>query len=204
MSRQAIIASLALALAAMTASANAQTALSSCNPVTGTTPSGAPCVELTPIDPASIVRPDGAPGGEQYDRLNTATLGQTYQCRSIDGRNPPQYGPGGALLIEDCGTPLSASEIGPLKPFYGTVGTPTPIPAPPQVVAALPPAPAPAPITVPAPAPAFAPVNVAPAAGLSGLGLAAAGIGAAALVGLAAIALSDDDDNNSTGTTGQR
>ncbi len=204
MLKHAVFAGFALTFAGVAFSANAQNALSSCDPVTGTTPSGAPCVELTPIDPGSISSPTGALDGDRYDKLDTSTLGQTYECRTIENRDR-QYGQGGALLIEDCGAPLSPSEMGALKPFYGTVGAPTPTPVPvaptPTPIAALPPAPV---LAAPVAAPAFAPVTATAAAGLGGIGLAATAIGAAALVGVVAVIAGDDDDDSTNSTTNTR
>ena len=197
-----------VAFASFAGSANAQSALSSCNPATGLGQNGQPCVELTPLDPSRIsdVVP-GADGSEQYERLDTNTLGQTYACRQLD---PTSGGTGGGqLLIEDCGAPISAAELGPLKPFYGTAGAPPPVPQPTFV----PPAPPPAPVVTVAPpppppviAPPPVPIATAPVAlgssGLGSAGLIAAGVGAVALIGIAAVALSDDDDstNSTTGT----
>jgi hypothetical protein len=200
MLRHIIFASVPLAFAAFAGTAGAQSALSSCDPVTGLSANGAPCVELTPIDPANINTPGAAEGSEQYARLDTSTLGQTYECRTADG-GEQQFGRGGALLIEDCGEPLA---IGETKPFWGTTGTPTAVPTP---IPAAPIVPA-APVIVAAPAapvvaaaPAFAPVTGIAAAGLGGA-IPFAVVGAAALAGIVAVAASDDDDstNSTTGT----
>ncbi len=197
MLRYIIMASVPMAFVAFAGTASAQSALSSCDPVTGLSANGSPCVELTPVDPGNIATPTGAAGGEQYDRLDTTTLGQTYECRTTDRANR-QTGAGGALLIEDCGTPFGPGELGQLKPFYGTTGAPAPLPAPPAapapVIAAAPAAPVAAP-------PAFAPVTGVSAAGLGSTVLPFALIGAAGLVGVIALAASDDDDDNTTTTT---
>jgi len=189
------------AFAAFPGSANAQTALSGCNPATGLGSNGQPCVELTPLDPSRItdVAP-GAAGEDQYGVLDTSTLGQTYACRQLDATGGGSGG--GALLIEDCGTPLTGSELGELKPYYGTTGAPAPTPV---VAAPPPPPPPPAPVAVaPPPPPPPAPVAAAPSAvGLGNAGLIAAGVGAAALIGLAVVALDDDDDSASATGTGE-
>jgi len=197
-----------VAFAAFAGSAHAQSALSNCNAATGLGQNGLPCVELTPLDPSRIsdVAPD-ADGSEQYQRLDTNTLGQTYACRQLDGTGG---GAGrGQLLIEDCGAPISAAELGPLKPFYGTAGAPPP-PPPPQPVFVPPPQPAPVIAVAPPPPPPVlippAPIAPAPVAiassGLGNAGLLAAGLGAAALIGIAVVAIGDDDDstNATTGT----
>lgn len=196
-----------VAFATIAGSASAQTALSNCNPVTGLGQNGQPCVELTPLDPNRIndVAP-GADGSEQYQRLDTTTLGQTYACRQRDARDAAAGGRS-QLLIEDCGAPISAAELGPLKPFYGTAGAPPP-PPPPAFVPPPPPPPvvavAPPPVFIP-PAPVIAATPAIASAGLGNAGLLAAGLGAAALIGIAAVALGDDDDNdNSNATIGSR
>ncbi len=184
---------------------NAQTALSGCDPTTGLGRNGQPCVELTPLDPNRISNVSfDADGSSQFRPLDTSTLGQTYQCRQLNGGG--QGTGGAALLIEDCGTPLTSAELGELKPFYGTTATPAPAPAPapapvvytppPVVVAAPVPPPLP-PLAVP---PVTAPVAIA-SSGLGSAGLIAAGVGAAAVIGIAAIALSDDDDDDNTVNT---
>lgn len=208
MTRHPLVSSLAIsgvfatglvAFAAIPGSVNAQTALSGCDPVTGLGPNGRACVQLTPLDPNRIGdSPLGADGSDQYRRLDTATLGQTYACQEVNAQAGASGG--GTLLFEDCGTPLTSAELGNLQPYYGTVAAPAP-PPPPPPPAPVPVAAAPAPIAplpplaVAAPAPAIAP------AGLGNAGLIAAGVGAAALVGLAIVALDDDDDATaSTGT----
>ena len=198
-----------VAIATIAGSASAQTALSNCNPVTGLGQNGQPCVELTPLDPNRIndVTP-GADGSDQYQRLDTTTLGQTYACRQRDARDITS-GRSGRLLIEDCGAPISAAELGPLKPFYGTAGAPPPPPPPPPAFVPPPPPPpvvavAPPPVFIP-PAPVIAATPAIASAGLGNAGLLAAGLGAAALIGIAAVALGDDDDNdNSNATIGSR
>jgi len=183
-----------VAFAAFVGTANAQSALGGCNAATGLGSNGQPCVELTPLDPNRIV--GGSPeasGGEQYSTLDTSTLGQTYSCRQLDRTN--NAGQGGTLLFEDCGTPLTGSELGELKPYYGTTGAPAPAP----VAVAPPPPPPPVVAVAPPPPP---PPPVVASAGLGNTGLVAAGIGAAALVGLAIVALDDDDDDNNVVGTG--
>lgn len=204
MSRLIVIAASIVSFAALAgSSANAQSALSSCNPATGLGPNGQPCVTLIPKDPSAITAaPIGAEGGEQYGTLDTSTLGQTYECRQANA-NDVQSGVGGVLLIENCGPPAQLSNV---KPFFGTTGAPAPAPLPaapaPAPVAALPPPPPPppAPIAVPAAPPVFAPVQ---AAGLGGsiIPLAIGAAGLAAVVGIA-IAVDDDDDNSANSTTG--
>jgi len=201
MSSLAISGVFVAAFAVMQSPASAQSALSSCNPATGLSANGQPCVELTPLDPSRIsdVSP-GADGGDRYGRLDTTTLGQTYACRQIDSRTGG--GQGGSLLIEDCGTPLTSAELGELKPFYGTTGAvapPPPPPPPPPPVAVAPPPP-PLPAYVPPPPPVAV---AAPAVGLGNAGLVAAGVGAAALIGIAIVALDDDDDSSSSTTSTQ-
>jgi hypothetical protein len=200
MSRTLIFSTGFVALAAFAGAASAQDVVSSCNPATGLSANGTPCVELTPVDPATITTTvsGDAIGADQYRPLDKSTLGQTYQCRTVDARNP-QYGPGGALLIEDCGAPLSSAELGNLQPFYGSAGAPPPPPpAPAPVVVAAPP---PAPVVVPPAGPVFAPVPTVPAAGLGAAGLLAAGVGAAALAGIIIAVADDDDDDGSSSTT---
>jgi len=178
-----------VAFAGMIVSANAQTALSGCNATTGLGANGQPCVELAPLDPNRIsnVSP-GAIGGEQFRSLDVTTLGQTYECRELDGsgRGPQQ----GTLLIEDCGAPLTLAELGQLQPFYGTTG---PVAQPPSFVYA-PPAPPSPPIAVaptPPPTPvatqvaAAAPTGPVPGAG-TGAVIAADPTGFVPLIGAAA------------------
>ncbi len=203
MSSLAISGVFVAAFAVMQSPASAQSALSSCNPATGLSANGQPCVELTPLDPSRIsdVSP-GADGGDRYGRLDTTTLGQTYACRQIDSRTGG--GQGGSLLIEDCGTPLTSAELGELKPFYGTTGAVAPPPPPPPPPVAVAPPPPPPPPPLPAYVPPPPPVAVAaPAVGLGNAGLVAAGVGAAALIGIAIVALDDDDDSSSSTTSTQ-
>ncbi len=218
MTQRPIVASLAIAgyavsmiaFGAMPTTANAQTALSGCDPATGLGINGQPCVELTPLDPNRISNVSfDADGSSRFRPLDTSTLGQTYECRELNSAG--QGLGGGTLLIEDCGTPLTSAELGELMPFYGTTAPPAPAPTPappppPQVVYTPPPPPAPVPVApvVPPPLPPIPPVAAPVAIASSGLGnagLIAAGIGAAAVIGIAAIALSDDDDDNNVSAT---
>jgi hypothetical protein len=136
-------------------SANSQSVLSGCDAVTGLGANGLPCVELSPLDPNRISNVSlDADGGDRYGSLDITTLGQTYACREVDVR-AGGYGQG-ALLIEDCGAPLTYAELGPLKPFYGTTGAPTPLPPP--TAAPVPPSPIPTVASLPpAPPPTVAP-----------------------------------------------
>lgn len=143
-----------VALTALAGMANAQSIQSGCNPVTGLGPDGLPCVELIPLDPNRIGEgPAGALGSERFRRLDTSTLGQTFECRELNGRQNDGLGQNGVLLIEDCGTPLTTAELGELEPFFGTTGptSPAPNPIPASVRPPLPPTPAPAPIVTPTP-----------------------------------------------------
>jgi len=129
--------------------ASSQSVLSGCDPTTGLGPNGQACVELAPLDPNRISSVSlDADGSDRFRSLDVTTLGQTYDCREVDVR-AGGYSPG-ALLIEDCGTPLTAAELGQLEPFYGTTGAP-----PPPTVASLPPAPV-------SPPPAVASLPTAP------------------------------------------
>lgn len=132
MSKSLIFAASAVALTALASSVNAQSAFSGCDPATGLGPSGQPCVELIPLDPNRIAdAPVGAAGSDRFRRLDTSTLGETFECREANAREG--RGGRGVLLIEDCGAPLTVGELGQLEPFYGTTGpvasAPTPIPA---------------------------------------------------------------------------
>ena len=152
-------------------SANSQSVLSGCDPATGLGPNGQACVELAPLDPSRISSVSlDADGSDRFSSLDVTTLGQTYDCREID-MIAGGYGQG-ALLIEDCGAPFTAAELGQLEPFYGTTGAPppptvaslptAPVSPPPTTVASLPAAPPASPPTV-APTPPSAPVISAPA-----------------------------------------
>ena len=209
MTRHPLVSSLAIsgvfaaslvAFATSPGSAIAQTAISGCDPVTGLGPNGQRCVELTPLDPNRISSaPLGADGADQYRRLDTATLGQTYACREVDQQSGASGG--GTLLFEDCGTPFTSAELQNIQPFYGNVAAapppppPAPLPVAPPVPQAIPPLP---PIAAAPP-----PVAAVPFAssGLGNAGLIAAGVGAAALVGLAIVAIDDDDDGGATVST---
>jgi len=176
--------------------------ISNCGP-SGVGPNGRPCVALTPIDPNRVIdAPLDAEGADQYGRLDTSTLGQTYECESIE--QAQQEGDTIVALIEDCGEP---AQLAGFKPFYGTTG-PTPIPASVPVPAAPLPAPVPPTVITPPPTviaapavaapPVFAPVAVLPAAGLGSTGLVLAGLGALGFAGIAALA---SGSNSSTSTT---
>lgn len=195
-----ICVSSSLYFAAMGAAA-AQTALSSCNPATGLTPTGQQCVTLTRTDPTQYQTRITGQGASNYRPVNVGALAETYQCdRSDPGTG---YGTSVTLLIEDCGQPLDL-DPSTFEEFVGYSGVPTPAPIapapPPPMVMAPPVAPLPAPV-LPAPvitAPVMAaPLFVAPplaapvlaSTGLGSTGLIAAGLGAAALVGIAAVAL---------------
>jgi len=109
-----VCAAAVVSFASFGGSAHAQS-LSGCNPATGLGPNGQPCVELTPLDPNRITNvAPGADGEDQYRTLDTTTLGQTYACRQIDATSGASGG--GALLIEDCGTPITGAELGQLTP----------------------------------------------------------------------------------------
>jgi len=175
--------------------------ISNCDP-SGVGPNGRPCVALTPIDPNRVIdAPLDAEGADQYGRLDTSTLGQTYECESVE--QAQQEGDTIVALIEDCGAPAQLANI---KPFYGTTG-PAPIPASvpvpaPTVITPPPTVITPPPTVVAAPAvaapPVFAPVAVLPSSGLAP-GLVFAGLGALGFAGIAALA---SGSNSSTSTTG--
>lgn len=211
MSRISILGA-ALATLAFVDTAHAQTLNSGCN-ASGLGPNGQPCVELRPLDPNRFNNTSiNAANADQFDRLDTRTLAQTYECLRPEDRATRGAG-NGVLLIEDCGTPLSAAELGPTKPYLGTTGqaapAPTPQiaaapPAPTPTVAATPPAtlpPAPAPIIpastiVTAPA---GPVLASPTV-FSGISGAAVGAGLVAAAGLAAIIVATSDGSSSPST----
>jgi len=182
----------------------AQEALSSCDPVTGLTPSGAQCVTLTPVDPTRYQTQIDGEGASGYRPVDVDELAETYECNRSDRREG--YSGGGTILIEDCGAPL-ALDPATFKDFVGYAGNAPPAP----VYAAPPPPPAPVYVAPPPPAPVYAAAPALPApavyapltlasAGLGNAGLIAAGLGAAALAGIALVAFNDDDDDDDTST----
>jgi len=194
----------------MPGTVSAQDVISSCDPVTGLTPSGGQCVALTRVDPTRYQTTIEAPSN--FQSVNVSELAETYECNRSDAVGGPRN-PNVVALIEDCGTPLQLDPA-TFKEFVGYAGNPAPAPTPvytpppaPAPVAYVPPPP-PAPVAyIPPPPPAvlppappvFAPAPALASAGLGSTGLIAAGLGVAAFAGIAALAFSNDSDStNST------
>lgn len=171
--------------------ASAQTALSSCDPLTGLTPAGAQCVTLRENDPTRFDTPIQGEGASNFRPVDVQRLAKTYQCDTSDPLEAAR-GTGGVILLEDCGTPL---DIDPstLQEFVGYAGNPAPTPVPANFTTPLPPAQAPVQPLLAAPQPPVVPtapplpsVAPPPVGQIAGASLAGAPAGFVPLLGIAA------------------